>query len=272
MQNAPNARQRAKMAKKRLQQKPKPKGLPLWLGTFGDLMSLLLTFFILLLSMATFDKEKVDAAIGSLQGALSILERGRETEITTPSQIQATPIQTQSEADVVLNLFSSLISEYNEMTQISDGPGIDLEESQDGFLLRIPSDLLFSTGSAELDNPNGRLLLNRIALELNKIPLKLRIIGHTDDVKYRVGSNIDNWDLSNARALSVADIFLNKGVDSSKIEVGGDGDFNPVVPNDSELNRAKNRRVELHFSFVGDSKDLKNKAENQIKTLINANP
>lgn len=254
------------MARKKLQGKPKQDGLPLWIGTFGDLMSLLLTFFILLLSMATFDKEKVELAIGSLQGALSILERGRETEITQPTQIQASPLNTNSLQDNVMNVFSSLTDDYNEITKVTDGPGIDLEESQDGFIIRIPDDLLFESGSAVIANTSGRLFLERLAMELEnyKDILNLKIIGNTDNVPYREGSAIDNWDLSNKRALSVAENLITLGIPPNIIQVGGDSYFNPIASNDDDFGRAKNRRVDINFSFVGNNIDTKEQVAKDI--------
>ena len=255
--------------KKKLYQKEKPKGLPLWLGTFGDLMSLLLTFFILLLSMATFDHQKVELAIGSLQGALSILEHGVETELIPPNKVQATPVPRDDPTEDAMNTFASLISEYNEMIKIADGPGINLEESEDGFIIRIPDDLLFDTGSAVLKHNEGKLFLQRLSMELDsyKDILKLRIIGNTDNVQYKVGSAIDNWDLSNNRALSVAEMLIGFGVPSSIMQVGGDGEFNPIASNDTDSGRAQNRRVDIHFSFVGDSADNKQKAKDIINKM-----
>ena len=237
------------MAKKDLMKKPKQGGLPLWIGTFGDLMSLLLTFFILLLSMATFDKEKVELAIGSLQGALSILERGIETEITKPSEIQASPIQVQHNTDNVMNLLSGLITEYNEMIKTADGPSIILEESQDGFLLRIPDDLLFDTGGSAIKNKEGILFLQRLSMKINeyKDVLQLKIVGNTDNVAYTKGSRIDNWDLSINRALSVANALSNFGVPMEIIQTGGEGEFNPIDTNETIEGRANNRRVDIYL-------------------------
>lgn len=260
------------MAKRKIQQEEKGGGLPLWLGTFGDLMSLLLTFFILLLSMATFVEEKIDQAIGSVQGALSILEHGVETEVTPPNPIQASPIPIDSTKEDVINLLASLMNEYSEMTEISDGPGIDLEESQDGFIIRIPSDLLFESGGVEIVNPNGKLFLERLAMEVEKFKdiLNVRIIGNTDNVPFRTNSAMDNWDLSNKRALSVANTFLSLKIPSNIIQIGGDADFNPVADNNTAEGRAKNRRVDLNFSFVGDVGDREQRAK-EIIGNINAN-
>lgn len=257
------------MAKRKIKQEEKGGGLPLWLGTFGDLMSLLLTFFILLLSMATFDEEKIDQAIGSLQGALSVLEYGVETEITPPNPIQASPIQVDSTKEDVLNVLASLMNEYTEMTEISDGPGIELEESQDGFIIRIPDDLLFDSGGVEIVNPNGRLFLERLALEVEKFKniLNLRIIGNTDNQPFRAGSAMDNWDLSNKRALSVANTLLSLNIPPNIMQIGGDADFNPVADNNTAEGRAKNRRVDLNFSFVGDVGDKEQKAKEIISNM-----
>ena len=257
------------MAKRKIKQEEKGGGLPLWLGTFGDLMSLLLTFFILLLSMATFDEEKIDQAIGSLQGALSVLEYGVETEITPPNPIQASPIQVDSTKEDVLNVLASLMNEYTEMTEISDGPGIELEESQDGFIIRIPDDLLFDSGGVEISNPNGRLFLERLALEVEKFKniLNLRIIGNTDNQPFRAGSAMDNWDLSNKRALSVANTLLSLNIPPNIMQIGGDADFNPVADNNTAEGRAKNRRVDLNFSFVGDVGDKEQKAKEIISNM-----
>lgn len=257
------------MAKRKIKQEEKGGGLPLWLGTFGDLMSLLLTFFILLLSMATFDEEKIDQAIGSLQGALSVLEYGLETEITPPNPLQASPIQVDSTKEDVLNVLASLMNEYSEMTEISDGPGIELEESQDGFIIRIPDGLLFESGSVEISNANGKIFLERLALEVDKFKdiLNLRIIGNTDNVPFRAGSATDNWDLSNKRALSVANMLLSLKIPPNIMQIGGDADFNPVADNATAEGRAKNRRVDLNFSFVGDVGDKEQKAKGIISDM-----
>ena len=257
------------MAKRKIKQEEKGGGLPLWLGTFGDLMSLLLTFFILLLSMATFDEEKIDQAIGSLQGALSVLEYGLETEIPPPNPLQASPIQVDSTKEDVLNVLASLMNEYSEMTEISDGPGIELEESQDGFIVRIPDDLLFDSGSVEISNANGKIFLERLALEVDKFKdiLNLRIIGNTDNVPFRAGSATDNWDLSNKRALSVANMLLSLKIPPNIMQIGGDADFNPVADNATAEGRAKNRRVDLNFSFVGDVGDKEQKAKGIISDM-----
>lgn len=234
------------------------KGLPLWLGTFGDLMSLLLTFFILLLSMATFEKEKIDQAIGSIQGALGVLEKGQMTEVMPPKRIQALPVKQNVDTPDAINAFASMITEYSEMTKISDGPAVKMEEAEDGFIITIPSELLFESGSAVITNKEGILFLKRTALEINKLPLEmhLKVIGHTDSDRLRPSARFaDNWELSIARGVSVANLLLGERVAPVRIAAGGNGELDPIASNTTPEGKAKNRRVELHFFSVSKSSD-----------------
>ena len=74
-----------------------PQGVPLWLGTYGDMVTLILTFFIFLLSMASFTNQKINQAIGSLEGSFSGLEKGLRTPLNPPQPIQSTHIQATTE-------------------------------------------------------------------------------------------------------------------------------------------------------------------------------
>ncbi|MGP1580257.1 MAG: OmpA/MotB family protein [Wolinella sp.] len=229
------------------------KGLPLWLGTFGDLMSLLLTFFILLLSMATFETEKIDRAIGSIQGALGVLEMGRLTEIMPPQRFQALPIKQNVDTPEAINAFANMITEYSEIKKVSDGPAVTMEEAEDGFVVRIPSELLFDSGSAQITNKEGILFLKRAALEINKLPtdIHLKVIGHTDNDPLRAGANFaDNWELSIARGVNVANLLIDERINPARISAGGNGEFNPIATNSTDEGKARNRRVELHFFSI----------------------
>ncbi|MGP1450832.1 MAG: OmpA/MotB family protein [Wolinella sp.] len=241
-------------------------GLPLWLGTFGDLMSLLLTFFILLLSMATFDTQKIDAAIGSVQGALGVLERGQLTEVMPRLRIQALPIKQNVDTPEAMNVFASMIAEYSEMTKISDGPAVKMEEAEDGFIINVPSELLFESGSATITNKEGILFLKRIALEINKLPTDthIKVIGHTDNDKMRgTGVFKDNWELSIARGVSVASMLLSERVNPDRISAGGNGEFDPIASNATNEGKAKNRRVDLYFFSTKKSQPAQN-TETQV--------
>lgn len=232
-----------------------PQGVPLWLGTYGDMVTLILTFFILLLSMATFDTQRIALAIGSLEGSLAVLEKGSQTQINPPALIKATPMETEVEMDNVVNIFASLITDYNEVNRISNGPSVELEESEKGIIIRIPEELLFASGSAVLENPSGIALVKRLSMEFAKLPDKVLVkaIGHTDNTPMRKDSLFaDNLELSVARGVNVAELIVAQGVAKARVLGGGEGEFSPVASNEIPSLRAKNRRVELYVYSVGE--------------------
>ncbi len=232
-----------------------PNGVPLWLGTYGDMVTLILTFFILLLSMATFDTQRIALALGSLDGSLAVLEKGSQTQINTPATIQATPIETEVEMDNVVNIFGSLITDYNEVNRVSNGPSVELEEAERGVILRIPEELLFESGSAVLSNPSGIAFLKRISLELVKLPKEVLVkaIGHTDNVPVSKNSIFaDNLELSVMRGVNVADLIIAQGLTKERVLGGGEGEFSPIANNEIPSIRAKNRRVDLYVYSVGE--------------------
>ena len=224
--------------------------LPAWLAAFGDLMSLLLCFFVLLLSMSSMDAKKVSEAIGSLSGAMSVLEGGTKTEISTQRIQETTPIESQSESAEQVNRVAAAITEVNEMVEKGQGPAVSLEEAQDGFVIELPASLLFKSGSATIQNEDALLFLKRIALIIGELPneTKVSVQGHTDNQGPGSSSPYkDNWELSSARAISVLQELLLDGVDPKRISASGYAEFSPKATNVTEVGREKNRRVELHF-------------------------
>ena len=244
-----------------------PKCMPGWLAAFGDLMSLLLCFFVLLLSMSTMDAKKIQEAIGSLAGALSVLEGGTKTEISRERQQQASPIESQDETAnrVVTTQLKKAITEINEMLKTSGGPEIQVEEAEDGFIIRLPDGLLFKPGSAVIQNADAILFLKRIALIVKKLPenLHVKARGHTDINPPDSSSPYkDNWELSTARAVSVVKELIKDRIDPRKISASGKAEFDPIASNATEEGRAKNRRVELHFFSIDSS--TKARAEKSV--------
>jgi len=104
--------------------------------------------------------------------------------------------------------------------------------------------LLFESGSAEL-KPEAKAVLDTIAEILKLLPNKIRIEGHTDDRPIKSARFPSNWHLSVARALNTAYYLMSKGVNPEKISIAGYSEYRPIAPNDSEENRAKNRRVDI---------------------------
>lgn len=224
--------------------------LPAWLAAFGDLMSLLLCFFVLLLSMSSMDAKKVSEAIGSLSGAMSVLEGGTQTEISKKRILESTPIETQDETSETVNRIQQAITDTNEMVEKEQGPEITLEEAQEGFVIKMPAALLFKAGSATIDNQDAILFLKRMSLLIDEMPndVEVSVQGHTDNSSPGMNSPFkDNWELSSARAIAVLKELVIDGVDPKRMNATGYAEFQPVATNATKIGREKNRRVELRF-------------------------
>jgi len=239
--------------------------LPAWLAAFGDLMSLLLCFFVLLLSMSSMDAKKVSEAIGSLSGAMSVLEGGTKTEISKQRIQESTPIESQDETSELVNRVQQAAGDANEMMEQTQGPTITVEEGQEGFTIELPAALLFKPGSATIENQDALLFLKRMALIIEELPqdMEVSIQGHTDEGAPGANSPFkDNWELSTARAISVLHELLIDGVDPKRMNVAGFAEYKPVATNATPTGRAKNRRVELHF--YGKKDEEAKKVDNSI--------
>ncbi|WP_027390012.1 OmpA/MotB family protein [Chrysiogenes arsenatis] len=226
-------------------------GAPAWLATFGDLMSLLLCFFVLLLSMATLDKIKIVESLGSLKSALGVLEAGRNTEVSKQPIIVTAMIQDIEEIEMEETI--NAIKELAEVTGLQDELQVEKDMENEGVKVTLAEGLLFDRGSADL-KPAAFPVLDRLAGIINNSKRKIRVEGHTDNVQVR-STYASNWELSTARGVNVVKYFVQgRNLDPRLFSAAGYGEFKPAVPNITEANRTKNRRVEVYF-LGSDRKD-----------------
>lgn len=128
--------------------------------------------------------------------------------------------------------------------QIVDG-AIELESLGQQIIIRIRENGSFPSGSSFLQ-PRFRPIVQQIGRMLVDIPGEITVSGHTDDFQVADELHLNNWDLSAKRAVSVAsELVRAPGFDRNRLMVVGHADTRPLVPNDSELNRRRNRRVEI---------------------------
>ncbi|HRQ04573.1 MAG TPA: OmpA family protein [Nitrosomonas halophila] len=129
-----------------------------------------------------------------------------------------------------------------QMAAATAGTGVMVSQTPDNrLMLNIPSDISFDTGSARI-KPNFQPILNSFATSLLNNPgTQVTIIGHTDST----GTDAVNNPLSFNRAGSTRDYLVSRGVPNQRIQVDGRGSYQPVAPNDTPANRARNRRVEI---------------------------
>ncbi|CAE6490139.1 outer membrane protein OmpA-like peptidoglycan-associated protein [Nitrosomonas nitrosa] len=129
-----------------------------------------------------------------------------------------------------------------QMESATAGTGVQVSQTADNrLMLNIPSDISFDTGRADI-KPNFRPILDSFATSLLNNPgTTIMIVGHTDNT----GTDTINNPLSVNRAASTRDYLVSRGVPIQRIQIDGRGSYQPIAPNDSAYNRAKNRRVEI---------------------------
>jgi len=258
-----------------LPEEEKP-GIPAWVVTFADLMSLLMCFFVLLLSFSEIDAQKFKQIAGELSKAFGVQREVPALEIpqgtspifdtfspappqpTVVNEIKQTTTDQQAELQTLkspdeqavqeavqdkMDASTARILEVLEPA-IIDGR-INVSQEQRRIVIRIEEKGSFPSGSAQLTWEFEGLLLD-MAEVLADMPGDLAIEGHTDDVPIRTDRFYSNWDLSAARAAAVANVLLaREQVSPDRLRVTGLADTEPRVPNSSDDNRAKNRRVEI---------------------------
>ena len=120
---------------------------------------------------------------------------------------------------------------------------VKVDDHVDRSIVTILGDGLFKPGEATIGS-DDQWLLSRIAGALKRVPGQVDVIGHSDNIPIRTFRFPSNWELSRARAESVARLIA-ASIGAARVRADGRGDSEPVAPNDTPQNRAKNRRVEI---------------------------
>lgn len=243
-------------------------GLPGWLATFADLMSLLLVFFVLLLSFSEIDVQKYKQLAGSLKAAFGVQRDVEATEIPKGTSIIAQEFSPGTPQPTIVNQVRQQTTDTPKQHLLIPDPAVadarkkakELEEKlkeliKDGLLevktiddqvvIRILDKGSFPSASARV-GPGFRETLIEIAEALNKLEGPIIVAGHTDDIPIQTLEFPSNWVLSAARAAAVAHTMTMDGIISpERIEIRAHADNRPIDTNETAEGRAKNRRVEI---------------------------
>lgn len=214
-----------------------------WLTTYGDMVTLLLTFFVLLFSFSSVDASRFQAVLYSLQDALGFLEAGTTLKIdyeptSMPGEKDKEWEEEQRRLEELLAKLEAIIEEQGLEERIL----LSLEER--GLVVRFLDSVLFDLGSAELREDALEVLAN-VAAALQDLPNHIRAEGHTDDLPINTYRYPSNWELSTARATSVMRALLDSYPFSpAQLGVAGYGEYRPIAPNQPR-GQPLNRRVDL---------------------------
>ena len=264
---------------KRKEEAPAP-GSPAWMATFGDLMNLLLCFFVLLFSMSTLDEKKWQEVAASFSQTFSIFDGGAtsigdgmlisngvsqlneldeyinstgrtaedndadgyDEENSTESALEQMQAAQLQQSEEMAEMVEEMVAE----SRMSDA--ISVEFTAQYVQLTLKGALLFDSGKADI-REDAVPVLDKVGVILSRYSGNIiEIEGHTDNVPITGGKYADNSELSCARALSVFNYFLDTtNLEPSMIKYAGRGEYAPVADNSTEEGRARNRRVEIRI-------------------------
>ncbi|MCK8816522.1 OmpA family protein [Natroniella sulfidigena] len=211
-----------------------------WLTTYGDMMTLLLAFFVLLYSFAEVDVQKFEMAIQGFQGSLGIMDGGRT--ISRSELIDAGMTTEELGAEQMDEFYEQVAGFIAEEGLEED---VRLEITDRGLTIHFTGKVLFPLGEAEIRD-SAYDILEKIAGFIKTVPNEIAIEGHTDNLPISNPRFPSNWELSTTRATNVVRYFIEEQeVNPERLFAAGYSKYKPIEPNDTPENRELNRRVDI---------------------------
>lgn len=235
-----------------------------WMTTYSDLVTLLLTFFIMLFSMAVLDKQKFIEVAQSLartftkqdynSGETFMQNTGKELKSLLPAdngkENKLNENEKQWIVEAVKKMKEKKLTEAkkeieNTITKLNLSEHVTVIDEEHRIILRLDTVILFDLGSATIKE-QGQKTIKELGLILNKLDNDTIINGHTCDLPINTPLYPTNWELSTRRASNVARFLIEEcEFDPSRLTACGHAEFKPLKPNTSAQNRQKNRRIEI---------------------------
>ncbi|WP_320006448.1 OmpA family protein [Maridesulfovibrio sp.] len=224
---------------------PPEEGLPPWMATFADMVTLLLCFFVLLLSFANQDIANFETLKGSMRDAFGVQTQDKTGKHMAFSKSPNEASSASPKAKKNMEALEVDIRAFIAAGKLQKLMSVNTD--QQGVLVRVPTRAIFLPGTATI-NPKAVKLLDKVVGIMKKKNFNLVVRGHTDDRATKNNIYSSNWELSAARAASCLRYILEKsGVSSKRVKAVGYAGTKPLVPNTSNRNRAINRRVEFYY-------------------------
>lgn len=221
--------------------------VPEYMLTYGDMVTLLLTFFVLLYNPQTIEESRLQLILAAFSG-LGMQSGGNTLQVGKLAELGNTVMALPSleygramdkSRKKAISLFQPEINTKK----------VRVTEDERGLIISLAADSFFRKGSAEIDMEKARSTLQKAAELLKSSAMAertFRIEGHTDSIPTDPdGPFPTNWELSTARATNVLHYLVDFGVDETRFQVAGFADTRPLASNDTEEGRAYNRRVDI---------------------------
>ncbi|MFT7579324.1 MAG: chemotaxis protein MotB [Myxococcota bacterium] len=231
-----------------------PPGAPAWLATFADMMTLLMAFFVLLLSLAEIDATKYRAVAGSMKQALGV-KVDSPLPTLPDGEIPPDPEKTEKvnkPADCEIKQGKAVVKANQQfellkakLSKLDVAHNLHIRRINEQIIIRIEEQGVFKSASDRISQE----FLPKIAMLrdiLAELDGGVLVTGHTDDIPISNGRFRSNWELSSARAVSVVhELLKNEAIPPKRLSAVGYADSRPLTPNVDIPSRRKNRRVDI---------------------------
>ncbi len=230
-------------------------GVPPWVITFADMVTLLLVFFVLLFAIGTIEQKKwwqIKESLRTALGSQTVDQDAVRERMAIINQLrQNFDEKTISAVDevgaLVTREIEDIASEVDDFILENKLSGqVEVSSDTRGAVITISDVILFPLGKAEMTK-SGRKTLRQIFELLEQFHYHIKVEGHTDNSPINTDKFPSNWELSASRAANVARMLIGHGFPPEKISVEGFAEFRPRTPNTSVKNRAANRRIEVVY-------------------------
>ena len=209
-----------------------------WLLTYADLITLLMIFFVVMYSMSQVDKAKFETVAAQLS---IVMGGGSVISAQDPGSngiLKDMPVSSRSEMDIA----QEKLEEYIVDNGLDNMARVYRDER--GLIVSLNEGLLFNSGSAELDKDSQAVLV-KIANAIKGLPNYVRVEGFTDNVPIKTSQFASNWELASQRAINVSKLMIGNGLVPERLSTVSYGEYRPLFPNDSDVHRKQNRRVDI---------------------------
>jgi chemotaxis protein MotB len=228
-------------------EKKKSEGAPDWLLTYGDMTTLLLTFFIMMFTTAEIDGSELRMILAAFQG-LGAMRGGNTLEVGKLAELgnSIMSLPSQEKGRSLDEARKQAISLFQPELRTRK---VRIQEDERGLVISLAADSFFRPASADVDIDQSRQILQKISRLLTSPQMDERIFrieGHTDSIPTDPGGDYPtNWELSAARSINVLKYLVEFGSDEGQFQVSGFADTVPLASNDTPEGRAYNRRVDI---------------------------
>jgi len=219
-------------------------GNEIWLLTLSDLLMLLMIFFVFLLAAPMVQATK------SAQTPLPSAAKPAAQPMIAAAKPAVAAVASKAPESQDKQAVTALENDLQKILgKPEDQQGVTVNRRSQFIVITFPEQILFDSGLAQMKTDVGPTLEKVAVFIINHPDVSVEVQGHTDDRPISSTRYPSNWELSADRATQVAKTLVQLGVNPEQIATKGFGEYHPIVPNANDVDRLKNRRVEIQFSL-----------------------